>query len=274
MDSQTIVMLEKVKVLTYRIRKILEGSKICVVDTDSENTLFNSLNTAENSLSLVLMDLDLNERYAMDLLIETRKRVKTSPIVIICKEHTKKIFVEAMLQGATDFIIKPFTNQLFIEKITKYLAPPEFCGTELVSMDLKQYIKGELRKAEKGNFPISLMFLYFENNNTDQTKTHQINNFIFSNMQKLFWDTDVFIRFAMEHGVGIFPFCDEKNTTIIKTKVESKFRELKSDNEILKDCNMLCAFLSYPYDTQETDKVFQMFIDRINDQFQNIQINS
>ncbi len=274
MDSQTIVMLEKVKILTYRIRKILEGSKICVVDADSENTLFNSLSSANSSLSLVLMDLDLSERYAMDLLIETRKRVKTSPIVIITQENTKKVFVEAMLQGATDFIVKPFTNQLFIEKIKKYLAPPEFSGTEIVSMDLRQYIKGELRKAEKGNFPLSLMFLYFENTSSDQTKTHQINNFIFSNMQKLFWDTDVFIRFALEHGVGIFPFCDEKNTEIIKTKVENKFLELKSDNEMLKDCNMLCAFLSYPYDTKETDKVFQMFIDRINTQFQNIQISS
>jgi DNA-binding response OmpR family regulator len=267
-------MLEKVKILTHRIRKILEGSKICVVDADNENTLFNSLNGTSDSLALVLMDLDLNERYAMDLLIETRKRVKTSPIIIMTSENTKKVFIEAMLQGATDFIIKPFTNQLFIEKIKKYLTPPEFNGAEIVSMDLRQYIKGELRKAEKGNFPLSLMFMYFENNSADKSKDHEINNFIFNNMQKLFWDTDLFIRFASEHGVGIFPFCNEKNTEIIKNKIEAKFQELKNDNEALKEFNMLCAFLSYPHDTSDTTKVFEMFISRINSEFQDLQLSS
>ena len=34
MDNYTVAMLEKVSVLSIRIKNILEGSKICVIDND------------------------------------------------------------------------------------------------------------------------------------------------------------------------------------------------------------------------------------------------
>jgi CheY-like chemotaxis protein len=274
-------MLERVKFLTQRIRKILEASKICVVETDNENTLLSSLSDVNQNISLVLLDLDLEQRYAMDLLIETRRRLRTTPIIIMTSETKKPFFVEAMLQGATDFIIKPFTDQFFAEKIQKCLEAPNlpsrgFASSEsdIVTMDLNQYIKGELRKAEKGNFPLSLMFMYFENNSPDKLRERETNNFIFNFMKKQFWDTDLFIRFASEHGLGIFPFCNDKNTVIIKTKIELKFEELKKANESLKDYNMICAFISYPYDTTEINKVFSLFIGRINAKFQNLRLQA
>lgn len=267
-------MLERVKFLTHRIKKILEGSRICVVETDNENTLLNSLNDVTGNIALVLLDLDLDQKYSMDILIETRKRLKTTPIIIMTSEGKKTLFIEAMLQGATDFIIKPFTDQLFAEKIQKRIAPKDFNSSEIITMDLNQYIKGELRKAEKGNFPLSLMFMYFENNSEDKSHDRETNNFIFDYMKKQFWDTDLFIRFASEHGLGIFPFCDDKNTVIIKTKIELKFEELKKENARLKDYNMICAFISYPHDTSETNKLFNLFIGRINAKFQDLNLHT
>ena len=280
-DPQTVFMFERVKYLTHRIKKILEGSNICVVETDNETTLLNSLNDIKQKIALVLLDLDLDQRYAMELLIEARKRAKATPIIVMTSEAKKTLFVEAMLRGATDFIIKPFTDQLFLEKIQKCLESPHFISpvftrseTEIVTMNLNQYVKGELRKAEKGNFPLSLMFMYFENNSEDKSREHEMNNFIFDYMKKQFWDTDLFIRFASEHGLGIFPFCGEKNTVIIKTKIELKFEELKRENESLKNYNMICAFISYPYDTTEISKVFGLFIGRINAKFQNLNLQA
>lgn len=265
-------MVERVKLLTLRIRKILEGSRICAVETANQNNLISSLSKTNEDIGLVLMDLDIEQKYAMDLLIETRKRVKSTPIIIMTSEPKKTLFVEAMLQGATDFIIKPFTDQLLVEKIQKYLVPPDYSNTELITMDLNQYVRGELRKAEKGKFPLSLMFMYFENNSSTIINEHETNNFVFNNMKKLFWDTDLFIRFASEHGLGIFPFCSDENTVILKTKIESNFDSLKTENDFLKDYNMICAFVTYPSDTTDIDKVFNLFINRINEKFLNISI--
>lgn len=272
MNPQTILMFERVKFLTSRIKKILDGIQVCVVEADSESVFFNSLNGICSNAALILLDLDMGQKSAMNFLIETKKKANATPIIIMTSETKKTLFIEATLQGATDFIIKPFTDKLLIEKIQKCLAAPNSNSSQSITMDLNQYIKGELRKAEKGNFPLSLMFMYFENNSEDKSSEHETNTFIFNYMKKQFWDTDLFIRFASEHGLGIFPFCGEKNTIILKTKIELKFEEFKRANERLKDYNMVCAFISYPYDTTETNKVFSLFIGRINAKFQNIQL--
>ena len=265
-------MLERVKFLTPRIKKILEGNGIDVVETANEKTLLNYLNNTSNDISLLLLDIDMGQKKSMNLLIEARQRLRSTPIVIMTLETKKALFVEAMLQGATDFIIKPFTDQLFMEKIHKCLTTAGYANAELITMDLNQYITAELRKAEKGKYPLSLMFMNFQNNSPDKSREYEVKNFIFKYMKKQFWDTDLFIRFASEHCLGIFPFCGEKNTVVLKTKIELKFEALKKRNEMLADYSMICAFISYPYDTNEINRVFSLFISRINSQFQNLRL--
>lgn len=272
MNDYTVVMLEKVTALALRMRKILESSKICVVDTNSEDKLFNTIYGSGYNVSLVILDLEITQDYAMDLLIETRNRLNTVPIIVLSSGGKKEFFVEAMLQGATDFIIKPFQDQTLISKVFKYLIPEESTNAELVTLDLKQYIKGELRKAEKGSFPISIMFLNFENNSTKEIQEIETTSFIFENMKDLFWDTDIFIRFASKNYLGIFPFCNEKNTKIINKKLSTRFEELKQKNKLINEYNMISIFVSYPFDTNETSKVYDILISRISEKFKDIQL--
>jgi hypothetical protein len=199
------------------------------------------------------------------MLIETRKRLSNTPIIILTAGRQKSFFIEAMLQGATDFIIKPFTDDTLVEKVFKYLnAENSNNNIELVTQDLSKCISGELRKAEKGNFPLSLMFLHFENKSDQILNDTMIGNFMLENMKDLFWDTDIFIRFASKYYLGVFPFCDERNTTIVKAKLIKRFEELKEKNELLENYEMISLFVSYPFDTQETSDVYKILIQRIN----------
>lgn len=267
MNKHTVVMLERVTALAMRIRKILEGSKICVVDTNSERQLINSLTGVTDHVSMVILDLENAQEFSLDMLIETRRRLSNTPIIILTAGRQKSFYIEAMLQGATDFIIKPFSDNTLVEKVFKYLNGDKnnsSSNIELVTQDLSQCIKGELRKAQKGKFPLSLMFLHFENNSDQLINDTMISNFIFENMKDLFWDTDIFIRFASKYYLGIFPFCDEKNTVIVKAKLIKRFEELKEKNELLQNFQMISIFVSYPFDTSDTGNVYKTLINRIN----------
>lgn len=64
----------------------------------------------------------------------------------------------------------------------------------------------------------------------------------------------------------------KKSTELIVKKLNQRFKELKAENLILEDYNIITKFASYPYDTKEPDEIYNMLIDRINQNFNQIQL--
>lgn len=260
-----MVILEKVNVLAKRMRKILEGSHVCICDADSRTKLYNTLQKTGDNVALVILDLDVEPDIAIEMLRETRQRIQNTPILALSPARARNFFVEAMLSGATDFMLKPFTDEAFSAKVAKYLFPDNETETKTVTTDLSRYLKGELRKAEKGRFALSILFLALEKQGCADEENPAESAFLFENIKELFWETDVFIRFSSKYYLGIFPFCDEKNTKIIDQKIHAEFERLKEENGELKDYSAVSVFVSYPYDTAETAEVFELLLNRVRE---------
>ena len=268
MDDQTVVIMAKITAMAKRMKHILEGSRICVIDADNEYKLYNSIQKAKDNIKLVLLDLDIEEDYAVSLLKETRERLENTPIIIMTKAQQRGYFIEALLHGATDFIIKPFSNDILLQKVMKYLVP-EVQQNDTVTFDLSRYLKGELRKAEKGHFAISAMVLALDPKpgvSNDYTSSKLAGNILYENLKDIFWETDIFIRFEAKYYLGIFPFCDEKNTKIISQKIESSYELLKQNEKILKDYDLISVYVSYPFDTNDSTKIYELLLSRVKEQ--------
>lgn len=263
---RTVVVLGKVAALLFRIRKVLEEKGLGVVEAGSEKALKSAL--AHNEASLVILDAELGENRAMEIIAETRDSAKDAPIIVLSAGGDKDSFLEAILHGATDFVIMPFADQTLSAKVDKYLSSGEQGGMEIVTMDLPRFISGELRKAEKGRYPLSLMFLDFES--SGGTRDAEVNRLLFGSVKDMFWETDIFMPFAADHCLGIFPFCDEKNTAVISAKVHARLEELKRGNAALSGYGLACIFVTYPYDTPETGKVFELLKERIKQQYKDV----
>jgi two-component system, OmpR family, response regulator PhoP len=270
LPDYTVVMMEHVTALAMRMRKLLEGSRICVYDADGKYKLYATLGEAGGHVTLLLLDLDIEQGLAMGLLQECRQKLPNTPIVVITQGRSRSFFVEAMLHGATDFVIKPFMDDVFLSKIFKYVVP-ECQDTGIVTCDIGRYLKGELRKAEKGSFPVSVMLLSF----TDGDGILQENRengtgsaFIFEHVKELFWETDIIIHFAAKYYLGIFPFCDEKNTRIIERKIRQEFEKLRAAHSMLANYVMTSVFVSYPFDTGDISEVYEVLLSRVHDELE------
>lgn len=266
----TVVMMERVAALGLRMKQILEYNRICVYSADNEGTLFTAMHETNDSMALIILDLDIEDSQALELLKETKKRALNTPVIALASGKSRSFFIEAMLLGAADFLLKPFSDALFISKIFKYLKPAEASSIEMVTLDLNRYISGELRKAEKGSFPLSLMFLAFLKGDeydtlADDKSAAAVSAKVFDRVRDLFWDTDVFICFASKYYLGVFPFCDEKNTAVISAKINQRFTELQKSNEVLKNYRTVISYSSYPFDSKETAKIHEILISRVRE---------
>ena len=74
-------------------------------------------------IKLVLCDINMPKMDGMKFLKELKKRKEFDDVAVIMVtgEATKETIVQAGELGADGFILKPYTQKIFIEKITKAL---------------------------------------------------------------------------------------------------------------------------------------------------------
>jgi two-component system chemotaxis response regulator CheY len=74
-----------------------------------------------NNVSLVFLDWNMPEMDGIDLLKKVRSMpdYRKLPIIMITSESAKFNVIKALQSGATDYIVKPFRDRVFMEKLNK-----------------------------------------------------------------------------------------------------------------------------------------------------------
>lgn len=105
------------------IRKLL-GSEYKVLVTSQANDALSLLQ--KNRVDLVLMDVYMPGVDGITLCERIKRNAlsKNIPIIICSSSPTQDNVIQAIRAGASDFLVKPFSRQKIIEKITKHLSHP------------------------------------------------------------------------------------------------------------------------------------------------------
>jgi two-component system chemotaxis response regulator CheY len=72
-------------------------------------------------INLVLLDWNMPELSGIDFLKQVRAmdQYKALPIIMVTSESAKYNVIEALKNGATDYIVKPVNEKIFTEKLSK-----------------------------------------------------------------------------------------------------------------------------------------------------------
>jgi two-component system chemotaxis response regulator CheY len=73
-----------------------------------------------NQIDLVLTDWNMPNKSGLDLTKDIRALGSKVPIFMITTEAEKERVVEAIQCGVTDYLMKPFTQDVLQEKLQKY----------------------------------------------------------------------------------------------------------------------------------------------------------
>ncbi|GMO57297.1 MAG: chemotaxis response regulator CheY [Treponemataceae bacterium] len=95
------------------------GKKVDYLEADNGKDALKIV-TSE-TIDLVLLDWNMPRMTGIDFLKEVRAiaALKTLPIVMVTSESSKLNVVEAIKEGATDYILKPIDGFIFKEKMTE-----------------------------------------------------------------------------------------------------------------------------------------------------------
>ena len=76
-----------------------------------------------NKVDLILLDWNMPEMDGMEFLKKARAMPehKKLPIIMVTSESAKYNVVEALQTGATDYIVKPIREKVFMDKISEIM---------------------------------------------------------------------------------------------------------------------------------------------------------
>ncbi len=115
----TILLIEDNDSLREVLAKVLESEGYVVsVAASAEEGL---IRLHDGSFDLILSDLKLPKKNGLDLVKEIRALQNTTPIIVMTAYGTIEIAVEAMKEGASDFITKPFSPPTLCDLIKQIL---------------------------------------------------------------------------------------------------------------------------------------------------------
>ncbi|MDR0383127.1 MAG: response regulator [Spirochaetaceae bacterium] len=117
----TILVVDDSKIMRNIVKNHFSGLgyKCDYIEADNGMTALQLLGT--HSVHLVLLDWNMPQLSGLDFLKKARAmpQYKTLPIVMVTSESARYNVIEALKNGATDYIIKPINDKNFRDKISK-----------------------------------------------------------------------------------------------------------------------------------------------------------
>ncbi|MBM3262849.1 MAG: diguanylate cyclase [candidate division Zixibacteria bacterium] len=193
---------------------------------------------------VVLLDLMLGSVSGLDVLEKIRQMYYPPVVIVMTGYGSTEVAVEAMKQGAADFIMKPVDPMLMDIRIRKAL--DERRAQRLAITDgltgiynrryFEERLEEETRRARRYGRPMSLLMFdidFFKNYNDTcgHLKGDEVLRKIALTLQRYSRETDIAARYGGEEFVMILPETDGQNASRLADRIRMSIAETPFEGE-------------------------------------------
>lgn len=254
-----------------RIQEMFSLLDINVTGVSNSMELFNYMSKSSSAPDMIVVELNLNQESGFDVIRKLKDKGIKSTIVIVSLDNRKDTIVRGFKEGAVDYILKPLNDKELVTRLLKYidLNKTENIGEKIVQMNFQEYLSSELRKASKGNYFVSIIMFSLDKqvdtkSGIDSRELLSSFDYVYKNLNELFWETDLFVKYGQQNYIGIFPFSDVKSTHVILDKIYNRFEILQSKEKFLTQYKLVNAFVTYPTEGTGKDEILGILIAKFN----------
>jgi len=120
---KTVLVVDDSRIMRNIVKNSFSDLKIPCEFLEAENGAKALQLLETNKVSIVFLDWNMPEMDGMQFLKKVRAMpdYRELPIVMVTSEAAKYNVVEALQSGATDYIVKPVNQKVFMQKISEIL---------------------------------------------------------------------------------------------------------------------------------------------------------
>lgn len=272
-DTTNVVLLVNTIHMSNRINTLIQAENGLIHEAQEPLKFLSLIKELQDNIHLAIIDLDIGIEEGFAILKKIKMRNPQLPIIIVSSNNKKDIFLKSIMAGVADYILKPFEDHFFSERVKRFMQPKseQFDeGPQIISKSLDEYVKAEISKANKGKYAFSVsMTTFFKP--VDEISLKQENEYkylsddLYKNLSELFWVTDTYIKYGNQSFIGIFPFCEQNNTSIIHNKITKRFAELQNADSKLEGYHIANAFVTYPSEGNDFEEMMSKLTTRLKE---------
>ncbi len=146
MEKKNILIVDDEENMCRILSELLTRAGYSIYDTGNAKEALKIFK--DNEISLVITDLIMPGINGLQLLSMVKEIDPALPVILITAYGTVDTAVEAMKQGAYDYILKPFDNEEILFVIKKAIASNRYRNKKLRSTTLGKLLIGSSSKME------------------------------------------------------------------------------------------------------------------------------
>jgi two-component system chemotaxis response regulator CheY len=119
---KTVLIVDDSRIMRTIVKNTFAELKVPCQFIEAGNGMEAYFLLQSQKVDLVLLDWNMPELSGIDFLkkVRTKDKYKDLPIVMVTSEAARYSVIEALKNGATDYIIKPVNEKIFIEKLSQF----------------------------------------------------------------------------------------------------------------------------------------------------------
>ena len=257
-NDKHAILYDEVNVARLKTVDLFREFFIEIHPASTERQLFDMLSDEAVDADLIIFNDSFDNNRGFDILSKIKDINADTPVLVLTTNDKKEIFLKIISEGICDYLLKPYSENMLLERVLNItnsnktnISPKKIHFSNEVAFDINDYIRSELRKAEKGNFEISILMLKLfvpaiNNKIKNQDKHMQISDLFYKKIAEILWETDVIERMDLNTFIGVFPFCGVNNISKVYNKIIECFDYIKKENIDLIDFHLVLNSATYP----------------------------
>jgi len=121
MSTKTVLVVDDSRIMRNIVKNTFTSMNIPCEFVEAGNGKEALLQLEKQDVHLVLLDWNMPELSGLEFLkkIRAMDKYKALPVIMVTSEAARYNVIEALKNGATDYIIKPVNEKNFREKLSK-----------------------------------------------------------------------------------------------------------------------------------------------------------
>jgi two-component system, chemotaxis family, chemotaxis protein CheY len=121
-EKKSILIVDDMKAVRLKLRKICMDIGITEIHEAGDGLVALDL-LKSTRVDLVLSDWNMPNMTGFEMVSKMRSdgRLATTPVVFVTSENEKGAILKSLLNGVTDYVVKPFPDEVIVQKICTVL---------------------------------------------------------------------------------------------------------------------------------------------------------
>ncbi|GBD95987.1 MAG TPA: sigma-54-dependent Fis family transcriptional regulator [Nitrospirae bacterium] len=114
----TLLIVDDERAVRYSFKRMFEDD-YRVITAESGNDALETLDSGDTNIDVIFLDVRMPGMNGIETLKEIKERMRNMPVIMMTAFSDSAIAIEAMKEGAFDYLLKPFDNNQLKEVVEK-----------------------------------------------------------------------------------------------------------------------------------------------------------